>query len=235
MTSSEFLSKFKSKYLWGNLLAMLVVVILLGIGVRFGIDAYTHHGESIAIPDIRHKNWADAEKILETAGLKIEVSDTGYVKTLPPDCILEQSPAPGELVKSGHVIYVTVNASSTPSLALPDVIDNSSLREAMAKLTAMGFKLGAPQFIPGEQDWVYGILVNGRHVVAGDRIPVGATLIIQVGNGQRDASDSIDMVGNPFEEEPVGGSSDEDEFEEVTEADAEETSGGQSSHNNSTE
>ena len=65
MTSSEFLSKFKSKYLWGNLLAMLVVVILLGIGVRFGIDAYTHHGESIAIPDIRHKNWADAEKILE--------------------------------------------------------------------------------------------------------------------------------------------------------------------------
>ena len=235
MTSSEFLSKFKSKYLWGNLLAMLVVVILLGIGVRFGIDAYTHHGESIAIPDIRHKNWADAEKILENAGLQIEVSDTGYVKTLPPDCILEQSPAPGELVKSGHVIYVTVNASSTPSLALPDVIDNSSLREAMAKLTAMGFKLGAPQFIPGEQDWVYGILVNGRHVVAGDRIPVGATLIIQVGNGQRDASDSIDMVGNPFEEEPVGGSSDEDEFEEVTEADAEETSGGQSSHNNSTE
>lgn len=235
MTSSEFLSKFKSKYLWGNLLAMLVVVILLGIGVRFGIDAYTHHGESIAIPDIRHKNWADAEKILENAGLKIEVSDTGYVKTLPPDCILEQSPAPGELVKSGHVIYVTVNASSTPSLALPDVIDNSSLREAMAKLTAMGFKLGAPQFIPGEQDWVYGILVNGRHVVAGDRIPVGATLIIQVGNGQRDASDSIDMVGNPFEDEPVGGSSDEDEFEEVTEADAEETSGGQSSHNNSTE
>ena len=235
MTSSEFLSKFKSKYLWGNLLAMLVVVILLGIGVRFGIDAYTHYGESIAIPDIRHKNWADAEKILENAGLKIEVSDTGYVKTIPPDCILEQSPAPGELVKSGHVIYVTVNASSTPSLALPDVIDNSSLREAMAKLTAMGFKLGAPQFIPGEQDWVYGILVNGRHVVAGDRIPVGATLIIQVGNGQRDASDSIDMVGNPFEEEPVGGSSDEDEFEEVTEADAEETSGGQSSHNNSTE
>ena len=235
MTSSEFLSKFKSKYLWGNLLAMLVVVILLGIGVRFGIDAYTHHGESIAIPDIRHKNWADAEKILENAGLKIEVSDTGYVKTLPPNCILEQSPAPGELVKSGHVIYVTVNASSTPSLALPDVIDNSSLREAMAKLTAMGFKLGAPQFIPGEQDWVYGILVNGRHVVAGDRIPVGATLIIQVGNGQRDASDSIDMVGNPFEEEPVGGSSDEDEFEEVTEADAEETSGGQSSHNSSTE
>jgi hypothetical protein len=64
MTSSEFLSKFKSKYLWGNLLAMLVVVILLGIGVRFGIDAYTHHGESIAIPDIRHKTGLMQRKFL---------------------------------------------------------------------------------------------------------------------------------------------------------------------------
>jgi beta-lactam-binding protein with PASTA domain len=235
MKSSEFFRKVFSWKLWANLFAMALVVVAVCFGVKYGIDIYTHHGERIQVPNIRHKSFADAEHILDQLGLEIEISDTGYVKVLPPDCILEQSPAPGELVKSGHVIYVTVNASSTPSLALPDVIDNSSLREAMAKLTAMGFKLGAPQFIPGEQDWVYGILVNGRHVVAGDRIPVGATLIIQVGNGQRDASDSIDMVGNPFEEEPVGGSSDEDEFEEVTEADAEETSGGQSSHNNSTE
>ena len=35
----------------------------------------------------------------------------------------------------------------------------------MAKLTAMGFKLGAPEYIPGEEDWVYGILVKGKHVV----------------------------------------------------------------------
>ena len=194
MTSSEFINKFKSKYLWGNLAAMALVVVLLCVGVRFGIDLYTHHGEAISIPDVRHKSFADAERILKDAGLPVVVSDTGYVKNLPPDCVLEQSPAPGEKVKSGHVIYVTINSAHSPVITIPDVIDNSSLREAMAKLTAMGFKLGSPQYIPGEEDWVYGILVKGRHVVAGDKVSINDVLIIQVGNGRRDAGDSVEMV-----------------------------------------
>lgn len=220
MTPSEFINKFKSKYLWGNLLAMVVVVIFLCIGVKFGIDVYTHHGEAIPIPDVRHKSFADAERILDDAGLQIVVSDTGYVKTLPPDCILEQSPGPGETVKSGHVIYVTINSDHTPTITIPDVIDNSSLREAMAKLTAMGFKLGPPQYIPGEEDWVYGIIVKGRHVVAGDKVSIDDVLTIQVGNGQRDASDSINFVDPTFEhddfEDEGGSSNDEDNFEVVS-------------------
>ena len=223
MTPAEFINKFKSKYLWGNLAAMFLVVVVLGIGVSFGIDIYTHHGEAIPIPDIRHKNFADAEHILEDVGLQIEVTDTGYVRSLPPDCILEQSPGPGETVKSGHVIYVTINSDHSPRITIPDVIDNSSLREAMAKLTAMGFKLGTPQYVPGEEDWVYGILVKGRHVVAGDKVSIDDVLIIQVGNGQRDAADSVDYVDpmapmneqDEFLEEGGGSSSDEDNFEVV--------------------
>ena len=221
MTSSEFINKFKSKYLWGNLMAMVVVVALLCVGVKYGIDLYTHHGEAIAIPDIRHKSFADAQRILDDAGLEIEVTDTGYVKNLPPDCVLEQSPGPGEKVKTGHVIYVTINAGHTPTITIPDVIDNSSLREAMAKLTAMGFKLGPPQYIPGEEDWVYGILVKGRHVVAGDKVSIDAVLTIQVGNGQRDAGDSVNFVDpvnrhDEFEEEKENEGSDDDGFEVVS-------------------
>ena len=194
MTLSEFINKFKSKYLWGNLIAMFLVFVLLCVGVKFGIDIYTHHGEAIRVPDIRYKKIEDATRILDDAGLQIVVTDTGYVRSLPADCILEQTPVFGELVKSGHVIYVTINSDHSPRITVPDVIDNSSLREAMAKLTAMGFKLGSPEYIPGEEDWVYGILVKGRHVVAGDKVSIDDTLIIQVGNGRRDASDSFDIV-----------------------------------------
>ena len=216
MKQSEFFGKFKSWYLWGNLLAMFMVVLAVGIGVRYGLDVYTHHGESIEIPNVKHRQFADAEQILKNAGLKIEVVDTGYVKSLPANCILEQSPAPGEKVKSGHVITVTINASHSPTITLPDVIDNSSLREAMAKLSAMGFKLGMPQYIAGEKDWVYGILVKGRHVVAGDRISVEETLIIQVGNGLRDGEDSVDYI-DPVSSDYGDDEGDIDEFEEVTE------------------
>lgn len=215
MKSKEFFSKFKSSYLWGNLAAMVLTVFLLCVGVKYGIDLYTHHGEAIPIPNLLHKSYDDAEHILENAGLKIEVSDTGYVRSLPPGCILEQNPPAGEFVKSGHVIYVTINSDHSPMIAIPDVIDNSSLREAMAKLTAMGFKLGQPQFIPGEQDWVYGILVHGHHVVAGDRVSIDETLVIQVGNGQRPASDSVDYVDPMMEDDGTSESGDEDPFQEV--------------------
>lgn len=222
MTPSEFFNKFKSKYLWGNLAAMAAVVALLCVGVKYGLDIYTHHGEAIRIPDIRYKKLADAEHILRDAGLEMVVSDTGFVRSQPADCILEQTPSFGEMVKSGHIVYVIINSTHSPRIAIPDVIDNSSLREAMAKLTAMGFKLGTPEYIPGEADWVYGILVQGKHVVAGDKVSIDDKLIIQVGNGQRDATDSIDYVDPTFGEvtedvvEEGGGTEEEkDNFEVV--------------------
>ena len=36
--------------------------------------------------------------------------------------------------------------------------------------------------------------MKGKHVVAGDKVSIDDTLIIQVGNGRRDASDSFDIV-----------------------------------------
>lgn len=104
MTTAEFFSKLKSKYLWSNLVAMAAVVVLLCVGTSFGLDLYTHHGEAITIPNLKHKSYDDAEQILKSAGLRIEVSDTGYIKSLPPDCILGQTPDPGTTVKGGHVI-----------------------------------------------------------------------------------------------------------------------------------
>lgn len=217
MKTSEFLKKLASRYLWGNLLAMAGVVLALCLGVKFGLDAYTHHGEEIPIPDIRHKTYADASHILDNAGLRIVVKDTGYVRTLPPDCILAQTPEAGEKVKSGRIVYVTINSPHTPTLTLPDVIDNSSLREAMAKLSAMGFKLAAPQYVAGEKDWVYGITVKGRSVKAGDKISVEDALVIQVGNGLRDEADTVDYV-DPVSPEELESTEegDVDEFEEVS-------------------
>ena len=97
MKSSDFFGKLTSKYIWLNLAAMAAVLVVLAVGVKFGIDIYTHHGEAIPIPDIRRKSFADAKHILANAGLLIEVTDTGYVRTLPADCILEQLGRPNSL------------------------------------------------------------------------------------------------------------------------------------------
>lgn len=217
MSPSEFINKFRSRYLWGNIFAMIAVIAVLIVAVWIGLNIYTKHGEAIAIPDVRHKSMTEARRILEEKGLNVEVTDTGYVKGLAADCVLEQNPASGETVKSGHTVSLIVNASSTPTITLPDIIQNSSLREATAKLKAMGFKVGPPNFVEGEKDWVYGVTVDGRQVASGDHISVNKTVVLQVGNGLMAESDSVHYVDYYMDraDEPTEDNGDVDDFVEV--------------------
>lgn len=204
MKTREFFGKFVSGYLWGNLLAMVLVLVVLAFGVKYGLDIYTHHGEGIKVPDLKNMTYESALRLLEEDGLLIMVSDSGYNKKLPADCILAQTPGAGMEVKQGHVIYVTVNSPSSPSFPIPDIIDNSSYREAEAKLMALGFKLLQPRYVVGEKDWVYGILSRGRNVNTGDMVSIGSPLTLVVGNGHYADDDEIDYVGPSYtEDEPI--------------------------------
>ncbi len=221
MRPSEFLHKIFSRYLWLNLAAMASVVAVLVIGVKFGLDVYTHHGESVSIPDVRRHSLEDAAHILEQLGLNVEVTDTGYVKTLPAGTVLAQSPAAGLKVKSGRTVYFTINSASSPTLALPDIIDNSSYREAFAKLSSMGFVLAAPEYVAGEKDWVYGVKCRGRALATGDRISIDDPIVVQVGSGMVDDSEEL-YVTDYDEDVPevgdvFGGEDDNDDFEEILE------------------
>lgn len=201
---------------------MLVVVVMIVLCVSFGADIYTHHGEAIKVPDLHNKKFADAERLLDSYGMQIVVTDTGYNRQLPPDCILQQTPLAGSFVKSGRIIYVTVNASEKPTLALPDIIDNSSEREAMAKLRILGFKIGPSQYIPGEKGWVYGAMCRGRRLAAGDRVPIDAMVVLQVGNGSLGEDADLEVTDAEYRHEndmttDMTGGPEEDPFEEVTE------------------
>ncbi len=209
MNAKDFLKKIFSSYLVGHLVAMIIVIILLCVGVKYALDYYTFHGQGIVVPELKGMTYVKAYRLLEEKGLTIVVSDSGYNKKLPADCILAQTPNSGQKVKEGRVIYVTVNSSSSPAFSLPDIVDNSSYREAEARLTAMGFKLTEPQLVEGEKDWIYGILCRGRRVSNGDRIPIDYPLTLMVGKGTFDDSTDIEYVDFA----PASG--EVDEFEEV--------------------
>ena len=215
MEAKEFFGKFASGFLWGNILAMVLVVVALAFGVKYGLDVYTRHGEGIEVPKVEGMVYQNARALMEERGLYLVVTDSGYNKRLPANSILIQNPGPGMKVKEGHTIYVTVNSPSSPSFAIPDVVDNSSFREAEAKLTAIGFKLTPPQQVEGEKDWVYGILCRGRRVSTGDRISIDSPLTLLVGNGHYGAEEEIDYIGS--EAQPMQEEGETDEFEEIVE------------------
>lgn len=214
MDSKEFFGKFLSKYLWVNLLAMALTVVLLCVGVKVGLDIYTHHGEGVPVPNLAGMNFSRAADLLERNGLRIVVSDSGYNKRMPAECILAQSPGEGTSVKQGHIIYVTVNSTSSPTVTIPDIIDNSSVREATAKLTALGFRLLEPQIVVGEKDWVYGVVSRGRRLNAGDKVSIELPLTLMIGSGEYEGPDIDLEISEP--EDIHYETVEADDFEEVT-------------------
>ena len=80
-------------------------------------------------------------------------------------------------------------------------------RQAQAKLLSAGFKLNEVQLVNGEKDWVYGVKYQGRQLTAGEKIPMGASLTLMVGDGAGDTveEDSIDIDLDT--EEPVASES----------------------------
>ena len=88
------------------------------------------------------------------------------------------------------------------------------MREAEAKLMALGFKLLPPKRVLGEKDWVYGIISRGRPLNTGDHVSIDVPLTLIIGNGRYGEDEDIDYVDDYMypEEHP---DDDVDEFQEV--------------------
>ena len=207
MTIKEFFSFKTNKFFWLNIVAMIVVVVVMIFGVLKWMDVYTHHGETVVVPDVKGMTTEEAAKMFRNRGLVAVISDTKYVKDKAAGIILELKPGAGETVKEGRTVYLTVNTLDVPLRVIPDVADNSSLRQAQAKLLSAGFKLNEVQLVNGEKDWVYGVKYQGRQLTAGEKIPMGASLTLMVGDGAGDTveEDSIDIDLDT--EEPVASES----------------------------
>ena len=207
MTIKEFFSFKTNKFFWLNIVAMIVVVVVMIFGVLKWMDVYTHHGETVVVPDVKGMTTEEAAKMFRNRGLVAVISDTKYVKDKAAGIILELKPGAGEKVKEERTVYLTVNTLDVPLRVIPDVADNSSLRQAQAKLLSAGFKLNEVQLVNGEKDWVYGVKYQGRQLTAGEKIPMGASLTLMVGDGAGDTveEDSIDIDLDT--EEPVASES----------------------------
>ncbi len=190
----DFFSFRKNRFFWINIIGMIVVVCAVVWGTLAWLDSYTRHGEAHIVPDVKNKSIEEAAKILNNGTMKSVVIDSNYVKGVPAGMVLEQTPAAGSRVKEGRTVYLTITTTSVPLVALPDIIDNSSVRQAAAKLKSIGFRLTEPELVPGEQDWVYGIKYRGKELKSGEKIPHEALLTLCVGDTHLRDSLSVDST-----------------------------------------
>lgn len=186
----EFFSFKHNRFFWLNLIAMVIVLIASIWGTLHWLDNYTRHGEAITVPNVKGLPLKQAENEINKLGLNAIAIDSNYVKGMPAGAVLEQTPEGNSKVKQGRTIYLTINTSDVPKITIPDIIDNSSYRQAEARLRALGFKLTETEEVEGEKDWVYGIKYNNKNLVSGDKVPREAMLTLCVGKGDKVESDS---------------------------------------------
>ena len=202
----DFFSFKKNRAFWLNLIAMPIVVLAIIFGVLHWLDDYTHHGQSIIVPNVKGLPFKQAEAEFNKKNLKAVVVDSNFVKGMPAGAVLEQKPSSGAKVKTGRTIYLTINTAEMPRVAIPDIIDNSSYRQAEARLRALGFKLTAPEIISGEKDWVYAVKYMEKELTNGEKIPRESVLTLIIGNDEIKAdslnTDSL-IVGTPKGTNPI--------------------------------
>ncbi len=190
-----FKTYFKGKtgcLFWFNVLLALVVIAGIPAVTFLGLGIYTHHGEKIDVPNVMGMNSYDAEKTLSDAGLNPIISDSTYKKNLPPGTILDQNPKAGNLVKGDRIIYLTINLTGEPLVELPDLVNNSSVRTAVAQLEALGFKLTAHKYVEGfPNDYVVAIQQGNKELHAREKVSRDRAITLVVGAG--DESDTLMM------------------------------------------
>lgn len=191
--------KLVSNIIVRNILIMVILFMVIIWCTLFFLKIHTHHNDTIEVPSLLGLQVQDAQAMIKSSGLKYEVIDSIYHQDGTPGAILEQIPKEKSRVKSGRTIYLTIQAKSEPLVSIPD-LEDSSLRQAQAILTGLGFTNVRIVNIPSEyQDLVFGVEYKGLPVKPSQKIPKNAIITLKVGNGL--GSEEVDDLDNLSVEE----------------------------------
>jgi hypothetical protein len=180
---NSFSSSFK-KILFNLLIILSITAFLVFLFLKVYLPFYTHHGETVSIPDLSGYNYLEASQILEKSELQYEVSiDSGFSTELPALAVLKQIPESNSQVKTGRKVYLTLNARNAPIIKMPNLV-NMPLKNAQEILANIGLERGDIVYVP---DIGINVVLEQRYrgvsIREGFEIPKGATIDLMVGDG----------------------------------------------------
>ncbi len=198
---NNFLQYLRSKIFIRNFLLAIGFAITLFIFLLLFLRIYTHHGRSIAIPDLSDLPVEDAGKYIAKRKLRYEILDSVYVAGKDGGIVFDQYPKPGSLVKKNRKIYFTINAHSPEKILMPDLV-GITLREARTKIEIAGLKIGKLIY---RYDMAINVVLeqhlNGELIEAGDTVPKGISIDLILGKGLANERSMVpNLIGLSVEE-----------------------------------
>lgn len=131
---------FFSNWIVRNLTIAVVLVLVLAVGTMVFLNVVTQHNREINVPDFSNLSVAEAEMLAASEGVRVDVTDSVFVKRMKRGAVYRQNPAPGSKVKKGRRVVLTINAVNAKKVTMPNLV-GLSLRQAKAELLSRGLVL----------------------------------------------------------------------------------------------
>lgn len=175
------------------------LMILAGVVIAWlsmlWLDKWTRHGDTIIVPTVKAMTYSQASDALKSDGLLAILSDSVYESRMAPGVVIEQNPKAGTVVKEGREIYLTINAFSVKMVTLPTLTD-ISLRQARSILEGLEINNIIEKRVPSDfKDLVLAVRYKGNRLSPGARVPVNATIELEVGEGVIETVDADSITG----------------------------------------
>lgn len=169
--------------LWLNIIVGLVLAVGIFALILLSLDWVTNHGDAATVPSVTGKKYDEAKDLLSDAGFDIEIHDSIYVDTIPPNTVIRQIPDADEVVKKNRTVYLVINRSVPPLVEMPNLI-GYSYRNAEMVLKNMDLRIGDTIFKPDfAKNSVLEQLHNGSPVKPGTQVRKGSVISLVLGDG----------------------------------------------------
>lgn len=176
-------------------LAVLVTVIIFVLAILF-LRLFTRHGREIEMPSYFGQSAEDLTQRGRAEGFVFEVSDELYDHDAKPGTVLKQNPMPGEKVKHGRKVYLTVAAAEPPTIKMLELRD-LSLRQAQIMIESQGLVLERVIEKPSPyENVVLEVLYKGHSIAQGTPIKQGEKITLVVGKDIGELPDTTQTVSS---------------------------------------
>lgn len=191
---------FFNHWIVRNLLICVVLVVLMIAGAVIFLNVVTKHNQELEVPDFSNMTVAEAEAAAAQVGIRVEVTDSVFVKRMKRGAVRDQNPSPGAKVKEGRRISLTINALNAKKVTMPNLV-GLSMRQALAELQSRGLT-------PGKLIYVEDLATNNvlrqlrgnREIEPGESIESETVIDLVLGlNPESDAETYVpDLIGKRY-------------------------------------
>lgn len=166
-----------------NLIFAVITLVFLFVFWFKWLNIYTNHDNFIKVPDFNGIHIEILDSALKYHGLKYEIIDSVFYKSMQKGVVVHQDPMPNTNVKKNRKIYLTINSLRARRVNFPDVFD-LTLREAVSRLQKSGLEVGELVYQPDiATNKVLAFKVNGMAIKIGDELYYGTIIDLVVGQG----------------------------------------------------